>query len=316
MAINLVTGKAGTPHVSSEDIGAWQGALCGWGAIQLPDTRGQFPACALSGANRVVVPAADFLIDGRLVRVTSQEQAVIESGVSGDNRIDLVCLQYSKDAGTGVEAMRVTVVKGAPVRGSAPQLPAVAAGRITSGAQTATYPVCSVQLNGVSPQQPVMLARKGIDPSPPGAIQAHVGAAEPPGWLFCRGQVLDRAPYAALADALGVPASDRQFTLPDLQGRVLLGAGPGYALGSQGGQNNTTITVDNLPPHKHDVVGHGMFESGVGIYQSNVGSGGGWWIPAGWDGSGSAWLETSLTGKAAPMTNLPKYLAVNWIIRC
>ena len=81
----------------------------------------------------------------------------------------------------------------------------------------------------------------------------------PRGWAECAGQLLSISQNSALFALLGTTYGGdgrTTFGLPDLRGRVPInfGQGPGlsnYSLGQQGGTENTTLTVNNLPAHTH-----------------------------------------------------------------
>ena len=81
----------------------------------------------------------------------------------------------------------------------------------------------------------------------------------PRGWLLCQGQLLSIAQNTALFSLLGTTYGGdgrTNFAVPDLQGRSAVGMGnpPGrssYAQGQAGGNENTTLTVNNLPAHIH-----------------------------------------------------------------
>lgn len=72
-------------------------------------------------------------------------------------------------------------------------------------------------------------------------------------WLTCDGQTVSLDLYPALAALTGIwgSAPAGQVRLPDLRGRVLVGAGPGYTLGAVGGQATVTLTTAQLPQHAH-----------------------------------------------------------------
>lgn len=158
MAIELVTGKAGTPHVSSDDIGAYQAGISGYGVLRLANKNGHHPEASLLDANRVTIPAMGLLIDGRYVRISAAETVTLTSGSAGTKRIDLVCVTYSRNSTTGVENVSLSVVKGSPTSGT-PSTPSVS-GRIIDGATYARYPIASITLDGITPAQPVMLGAK------------------------------------------------------------------------------------------------------------------------------------------------------------
>jgi microcystin-dependent protein len=84
----------------------------------------------------------------------------------------------------------------------------------------------------------------------------------PYGWAFCNGQVLQVNQNPALFSLIGNRfGGDGQntFALPDLRGRVPIGAGPLvtpkgtsiYYLADDGGAEVTALTLNNLPPHTH-----------------------------------------------------------------
>ena len=81
----------------------------------------------------------------------------------------------------------------------------------------------------------------------------------PRGWTFCNGQLLPIAQHTALFSLLGTTYGGdgrTTFGLPDLRGRIALGAGsaPGlssYALGTRAGEENVVLTEGDLPAHDH-----------------------------------------------------------------
>lgn len=101
-----------------------------------------------------------------------------------------------------------------------------------------------------------------------GVIQMFAGATAPTGWLICDGSAVSRTTYATLFAVIdttyGVGDGSTTFNLPDLRGRVAIGAGDGTAteatthnLGQKGGRENA-IT----PYHNHTVT---ATQSGVSI---------------------------------------------------
>lgn len=75
-------------------------------------------------------------------------------------------------------------------------------------------------------------------------------AIAPNGWALCQGQVLNIADHpvagALLGDSYGGDGVTT-FGLPNLRGRVALGADATHALASSGGANSTVLVNDNLP---------------------------------------------------------------------
>lgn len=87
------------------------------------------------------------------------------------------------------------------------------------------------------------------------------GDFAPKGWAFCQGQLMAISTNSALFSLLGTTYGGNginNFALPDLRGRLPLGAGAGKGLssvdlGELGGAENTTLLTSNLPPHSHGV---------------------------------------------------------------
>lgn len=83
----------------------------------------------------------------------------------------------------------------------------------------------------------------------------------PPGWLMCQGQSLPISQYEALYILLGTTYGGdgvSSFNLPNLQSRLVVGAGQGpglsaYRQGEMGGTESVTLTTNQLPPHTHAV---------------------------------------------------------------
>jgi microcystin-dependent protein len=83
----------------------------------------------------------------------------------------------------------------------------------------------------------------------------------PRGWAICAGQLLPINQNQALFSLLGTNYGGdgrTTFALPDLRGRVPLGAGQSptgssYELGSSGGQETVKLTTSQLPAHSHPV---------------------------------------------------------------
>jgi microcystin-dependent protein len=79
----------------------------------------------------------------------------------------------------------------------------------------------------------------------------------PPGWIPCDGRVLPISRYQPLYSLLGTTyGGDGQttFAVPDLRGRVPLGAAPRVPAGQRGGEEAHTLTVAETPGHHHAVM--------------------------------------------------------------
>jgi microcystin-dependent protein len=161
----------------------------------------------------------------------------------------------------------------------------------------------------------------------------------PRGYAFCSGQTMSIAQNTALFALLGTTYGGNgqsTFALPNLQGRVPIHAGqsPGtsnYVLGQSGGVESVTLNTSNLPAHHH-TLSNANAKLGVGAYDGagNQASPAGH-VPAiestGTSlnysdqasnassslayGTGAA---TDLTGSNIPVSTVPPYTCVNFII--
>jgi microcystin-dependent protein len=76
----------------------------------------------------------------------------------------------------------------------------------------------------------------------------------PKGWAFCNGQLLPINQNQALFSLLGTTyGGDGRVTfgLPDLRGRIPVGAGQGISLGERGGEYAHTLLISEMPTHNH-----------------------------------------------------------------
>ena len=94
-----------------------------------------------------------------------------------------------------------------------------------------------------------------------GFTTLFAGNFAPNGWAFCNGQLLSVQQYTALFGILSnIYGGDgvKSFALPNLQGRAAIGAGQGpglaaYNLGQAGGSEVTTMAVNQMPAHTHQL---------------------------------------------------------------
>src|SRR5689334_3736781 len=87
-----------------------------------------------------------------------------------------------------------------------------------------------------------------------GEIRMFGGNFPPNGWAFCNGALIPISENDALFNLIGTTyGGDGQetFALPNLQSRVPVHVGPGFALGQSGGTESVTLTVSQIPSHSH-----------------------------------------------------------------
>lgn len=158
MTMNLITGKAGAPHITSSDQGAMQAGLVGNGNYLLQGGDGKFPAVTMQSANKALVPVLNLVIEGRYARVTAAETVTIESGVTGQNRNDLICVKYTRDS-NNIETIALAVLKGTATSGTAAD-PTVPSGSILNNSGTVWIPIARIPISGITARTPVMLVKQ------------------------------------------------------------------------------------------------------------------------------------------------------------
>jgi len=190
---------------------------------------------------------------------------------------------------------------------------------------------------------------------PVGTILPFAGStsyidAELDEWIVCDGRSLQQAEYPELFTVIGntYGSTGGQFNLPNLKGRFPVGFDAGQTefntLGENGasGAKSTTLSTDNLPPHRHGITNvsgttdtRGAHKHKLDYPSSTTESGNGrnsilgdnddtgTWSDLGEitseDGAHSHSVtingQTDLTGNSTSFTNLPPYLPINFIIK-
>ena len=154
MAIHLVTGKAGTDHVKSENAGSLNAGIIGPGTYFL-ETGTQL-AATMVNANTVRITDGDLSLQGRHVTIEDgdHEDLTVENGTQQQLRHDLVVVRYEKLAqAPNTEKVTLKVIKGTPAD-SDPQDPEYEAGDIRGGDLVAEEPIGRIPLDGISVGEP------------------------------------------------------------------------------------------------------------------------------------------------------------------
>ena len=93
-----------------------------------------------------------------------------------------------------------------------------------------------------------------------GSIIPYTGNTVPDGFLVCDGSAISRNDYSDLFDvigtAYGVGDGSTTFNIPNLSGKVAVGASQSYSLGSTGGESGHILLEAETPAHTHTVASH------------------------------------------------------------
>lgn len=153
MAIHLVTGHGGTPHVTAADYGSFNASLVGTGAY-IMDIGEKFGIEVISN-NSVRVKSGDMLFQGRHIRITGYEDLTVDNGTQGENRNDLIVLRYERNTATGVETAALRIAKGTAA--SSPADPTITTGDIIGGDAVAEVALYRLPITGIILGSPVLL---------------------------------------------------------------------------------------------------------------------------------------------------------------
>ena len=154
MTIELVDGKAGTAHISSEDKAIIHQAK--FGAGDMVFEWGDAMSCTMQSANKAVIGTGCASIQGLDWHITNPETVTIQSGSSGKNRNDIICAHYHRETSTGVEKVELVAFKGVPSNGAAVD-PTIPSAKILNGAADAYMPLWRIPLTGITAGTPVRL---------------------------------------------------------------------------------------------------------------------------------------------------------------
>ena len=154
MTIELVDGKAGVAHISSEDKAIIHQAK--FSKSDVVFDWGDSFKCSMSSSNRATIGTGCASIQGLDWHITSAESVTISNGSQGMKRNDLICAHYHRNASNGNENVELTVLKGSP-NATAAADPKVPSGKILSGAVDAYMPLWRIPLDGITVGTPVRL---------------------------------------------------------------------------------------------------------------------------------------------------------------
>jgi microcystin-dependent protein len=136
--------------------------------------------------------------------------------------------------------------------------------------------------------------------------------------MLCEGQILPISEFETLFILIGTTYGgdgESTFALPDLRGRVPVHQGNGFVLAEQGGVEDVTLTVAQIPAHSHPLFASGDLGNQLtptgNLISNSQGA-----IPYLEDVPTLNMRSSAITpvGGSQPHTNFQPYLCINFII--
>lgn len=155
--IELVTGRGGSPHVTSHDIGWFQAWTSGPGRYRLTEalTNGRVDTLKISVVdnNTVTISEGGILADGRFIRVSKGGEVLnIATGVEGAYRVDKIVVRYRYDVmgDDYLESAELVVLQGENAQSQEEaHAPEHVEGSILRGDNWVEIPLYTVPVNGI-----------------------------------------------------------------------------------------------------------------------------------------------------------------------
>ena len=205
MTIELVDGKAGVAHISSEDKAIIHQAK--FSKSDVVYDWGDAFKCSMSSSNRATIGTGCASIQGLDWHITAAESVTISNGSQGMQRNDIICAHYHRDSKTGNENVSLTVLKGSP-NATAAADPTIPAGKILSGAVDAYMPLWRIPLNGITVGTPVRLF------TPRGALWDSVTLYNAKGFTVIRTGMMMLVKYSGSFAGDSWSSAQCEYTLP------------------------------------------------------------------------------------------------------
>lgn len=238
--MQIITGKTGSPHVSAEHDRAKHAGTYGTGEYVL-NVGSKFAATVEPSTNTIRIADGDGMMQGTHFRIPhgDYDDVYIDNGTTGYIRKDLIVARYTRSG--DIEDVQLAVIKGEP-SASDPQTPECTQGDILNGEALAEMPLYEVTIDctvaeqvTITVSEPLFSTTITIDEVfnkiyPVGSIYMSVNSVNPSA-LFGGTWVS----WGAGRVPVGVNASDDEFSTVE----------------KEGGEKTHTLTVDEMPSHKH-----------------------------------------------------------------
>lgn len=285
MAMEIIDGHAGKPHINGEDLTALNIGTFGEGDYVL--SFGDGLEATMTTSNQVTIGTGALVHAGRRSVNLSAQSLIVQSGTQGQKRNDLVVSRYSAvpSGSDTIESEDLVVIKGTPVSYGEAADP-----EITDN----DMPLWRIPIDGITPGTPVQLFEVM---KPMSELWDSVSqVAHPIGSLYWSSEPTDPAtlfPGTAWERVKDV---------------FVLAAGDSYAAGDTGGEAEHTLSVDEMPRHIHEL------QAGPRGREAGWNAGSGDRLAYGQYAAGRNIFEfysryTTANGSSEPHNNMPPYRA-------
>ena len=145
--MKIVTGRTGTPHITSDDDRANNAGTYGrkYYALNINDCLSH----EIISSNEIKINSGELMIQGTHARIEygTSESVNIDDGQSGYKRIDLIVARYQKMS--GMESVSLNVIKGTPATNN-PTVPERNKENILKNGSICDMPLYKVHIDGVN----------------------------------------------------------------------------------------------------------------------------------------------------------------------
>lgn len=143
--MDIITGKTGKPHVTSQQDREINMSMFGKGNVVLPI--GQQLRAELTSSNNIRIYDGMLSMQGCVASIGADgyQDLTIESLTTGTERTDYVCAKYVKENSTGYESISLVVISGTDGNP-----PTIADNEIRNGATEAYFPLYSIKIKSAT----------------------------------------------------------------------------------------------------------------------------------------------------------------------
>ena len=149
--MELVTGRSGKPHITSQQVRQLQQGIFGANACIL--NTGSMLTPEVQSSNKIRIKNGALMFQGALftVKVGGYDEVTINNGNQGMKRKDVIAVKYTYDSSRNIESGEWAVVQGTPAASNpaVPSMP-VTDGDIQAGDAEVYCPVFVINLDGIN----------------------------------------------------------------------------------------------------------------------------------------------------------------------